>query len=56
MKAIRYITKYFNKCNDVAIFAIGNRGEQHEVKLYQSDKYIFSNEATWKIFGFDIHK
>lgn len=40
----------------MATFAIGDEGESDEVNIYQTGRYISSNEATWRIFGFDIHQ
>lgn len=59
IKSIKYILKYINKGSDVGRFEIGNETqsvELDEIKLYQEGRYISSNEAFWRIFGFSIHE
>ena len=33
LNVINYITKYVNKCSDMATFAIADEGRQEEVKI-----------------------
>ncbi|XP_076052787.1 uncharacterized protein LOC143032201 [Oratosquilla oratoria] len=58
IKAIAYVTKYVNKGSDKILFTktSGEEDSVNEVRNYQEARYINSNEATWKIFKFDIHK
>lgn len=56
VKAIKYIrTIYVNKCSEMATFAIGDERERDEVNLYNTGRFISSNEAIWRIFEFVIH-
>ena len=53
---IKYITKYINKGSDQAVFGFAKAGEEgDEIKQYQTARYIGSNEACWRTFGFPIH-
>ena len=54
VKCIQYICKYINKGADAAMFAVKN--EADEVEKFQVARYIGSNEAFWRIFGFPIHE
>ncbi|XP_076057180.1 uncharacterized protein LOC143034695 [Oratosquilla oratoria] len=58
IKAIAYVTKYVNKGSDRILFTktSGENDVVNEVKNFQEARYINANEATWKIFKFDIHK
>ena len=55
VKAIKYICKYINKGCDMATYALENRGRD-EISNYQSGRYLSTNEAFWRIFGYEIHK
>ncbi|GBL76140.1 hypothetical protein AVEN_234426-1 [Araneus ventricosus] len=63
VKSIKYICKYVNKGSDMAVFRIENTNvnapplnENDEITNYQIGRYISSNEAVWRIFGFQIHE
>ncbi|PAA84583.1 hypothetical protein BOX15_Mlig017082g4 [Macrostomum lignano] len=57
VKSIKYICKYVNKGSDQAVFGLERQGaERDEVARYESGRYISSNEAMWRIFGFSIHE
>ncbi|XP_076037627.1 uncharacterized protein LOC143023043 [Oratosquilla oratoria] len=57
IKAIAYVTKYVNKGCDRVLFSKTTKdGTVNEIKNFQKARYINANEATWKIFGFDIYK
>ncbi|XP_076065050.1 uncharacterized protein LOC143039083 [Oratosquilla oratoria] len=60
IKAIAYVTKYVNKGSDRVLFTkTTGEGENevvNEVRNYQEARFINSNEATWRIFSFDIHR
>lgn len=55
--SIKYILKYVNKGADHAHFKIAKDNSQviDEISNYQTGRYINSNEAAWKIFGFETH-
>ena len=55
VKSIKYVCKYINKGSDAATFAIQDNTND-EVTQYQVGRYISSNEAFWRIFGFPIHE
>ena len=58
VKAIKYVCKYCNKGPDRAIFEVtpeNNNDDRDEIKMYQTGRYISSNEAYWRIFGCPIH-
>ncbi|XP_050340140.1 uncharacterized protein LOC126766383 [Bactrocera neohumeralis] len=62
VKSIKYICKYVNKGSDMAVFRIENTNvhspplnQNDEITNYQIDRYVSSNEAVWRIFGFPIH-
>jgi len=52
--AVKYILKYKHKLSDQAIFSMENKNN-NEIEEYQSGRYINSNEAMWRIFGFNIY-
>ena len=59
VKAIKYVCKYINKGADRAVFVLGQTNGDNkinEVKTFQAGRYISSNEAAWRIFGFPIHE
>lgn len=57
VKSIKYICKYVNKGSDMAVFGLQNSNVPiNEVDQYQLGRYISSNEAVWRILGFDIHE
>lgn len=55
VKSIKYICKYINKGTDMAVFGI-NANSNDEISNYQMGRYISSNEAIWRIYGFQIHE
>ncbi|XP_050066554.1 uncharacterized protein LOC126555710 [Aphis gossypii] len=63
VKSIKYICKYVHKDSDKAVFRVENINvnappvnKNDEITLYQIGRYIISNEAAWRIFGFQIHE
>ncbi|XP_044575238.1 uncharacterized protein LOC123259042 [Cotesia glomerata] len=63
VKSIMYICKYMHKGSDMAVFRVENTNvhsppvnENDEITIYQIGRYISSNEAVWRIFGFPIHE
>lgn len=63
VKSIKYICKYVNKGSDMAVFRVENTNvnappvnNNDEITLYQMGRYISSNEAVWRVFGFPIHE
>ncbi|XP_076029300.1 uncharacterized protein LOC143018082 [Oratosquilla oratoria] len=57
IKCIAYVTKYVNKgCDRILFTKTSDNGDVNEVKNYQEARFVNANEATWKIFKFDIHK
>ncbi|XP_012853624.1 PREDICTED: uncharacterized protein LOC105973150 [Erythranthe guttata] len=61
-KPIKYLFKYVNKGNDRVTAAFyqsrnTNDGEQirDEIKMYYDCRYLSACEASWRLFGFDIH-
>ncbi|XP_068992255.1 uncharacterized protein [Neodiprion pinetum] len=63
VKSIKYICKYVNKGSDMAVFRVDNINANappvntnDEITLYQIGRYVSSNEAGWRIFGFPIHE
>ncbi|XP_055903960.1 uncharacterized protein LOC129939820 [Eupeodes corollae] len=63
VKSIKYICKYVNKGIDMAVFRFENTNlnappinKDDEITLYQIGRYVSSNEAVWRIFGFPIHE
>ncbi|XP_050549141.1 uncharacterized protein LOC126910538 [Daktulosphaira vitifoliae] len=55
VKSIKYICKYVNKGNDLAVFEVQNVNKNDEITQYQMGRYISSNEAIWRIFSFPVH-
>ncbi|KAI9080609.1 hypothetical protein K1719_037415 [Acacia pycnantha] len=60
--AIKYLFKYISKGNDRVIAGIYNKNNQpgsqqsfDEISHYLNCRYVSSCEASWRIFGFDIH-
>lgn len=57
IKCIAYVTKYVNKgCDRILFTKTTDDGKVNEVKNFQEARFVNANEATWKIFKFDIHK
>ncbi|GFW51845.1 helitron_like_N domain-containing protein [Trichonephila clavipes] len=64
VKSIKYICKYVNKGNDMAVFGMQQQETNDknavmhidEVTQYQAGRYISSNEAVWRILSFPIHE
>ncbi|XP_076047297.1 uncharacterized protein LOC143028818 [Oratosquilla oratoria] len=57
IKCVAYVTKYVNKgCDRILFTKTSDNGDVNEVKNYQEARFVNANEATWKIFKFDIHK
>ncbi|UYV74100.1 hypothetical protein LAZ67_11002115 [Cordylochernes scorpioides] len=57
VKSIKYICKYVNKNSDMAVFGLQNpNAPVNEIDQFQMGRYISSNKAVWRIFGFDIHE
>ncbi|XP_044595144.1 uncharacterized protein LOC123272415 [Cotesia glomerata] len=63
VKSIKYICKYVHKGSDMAVFRVENTNvnappvnKNDEITLYQIGRYISSNKAVWRIFGFPIHE
>ncbi|KAI9107797.1 hypothetical protein K1719_021133 [Acacia pycnantha] len=61
-RAVKYLFKYISKGNDRIIAVIysnnNNPGSQQtfdEISHYLNCRYVSSCEASWRIFGFDIH-
>lgn len=69
VKSIKYLFKYVTKGSDLAILELrgGNRpivgnvplpeqpDENDEIQLYQVGRYVSTDEAIWRIYGFLIH-
>ena len=56
VKSIKYVCKYINKGPDAAMFALLREKTRDEVAQYQEGRYASTNEAAWRIFGFDVHE
>ncbi|XP_031634678.1 uncharacterized protein LOC116347980 [Contarinia nasturtii] len=57
VKSIKYICKYINKGSDMAIFGLSSENRSNdEITQFQMGRYISSNEAVWRILGFNIHE
>ncbi|KAI9110427.1 hypothetical protein K1719_018587 [Acacia pycnantha] len=61
-RAIKYLFKYISKGNDRVIAGIYNKNDQpcsqqsfDKISHYLNCRYVSSCEASWRIFGFDIH-
>ncbi|XP_067939446.1 uncharacterized protein [Watersipora subatra] len=54
IKSIKYICKYIHKGSDQAAFVIEN--SRDEVTIFQTGRYISSNEAVWRILGLPVHQ
>ncbi|KAI9121788.1 hypothetical protein K1719_007178 [Acacia pycnantha] len=62
LRAIKYLFKYISKANDRVIAGIYNNNDSlgsqqsfDEVSHYLNCRYVSSCEASWRIFGFEIH-
>nr|KAJ0214502.1 hypothetical protein LSAT_V11C400174020 [Lactuca sativa] len=60
--SIKYLFKYINKGPDRAILAVIQSNNESatdnsvdEIKEYYDCRYISACEASWRIFGYDIH-
>ncbi|XP_053944993.1 uncharacterized protein LOC128854708 [Anastrepha ludens] len=63
VKSIKYICKFVHKGSDMSVLRMENTNvnalavnENDEITLYQIGRYISSNEAAWRIFGFPIQE
>lgn len=54
VKAIKYICKYIHKGSDMAVLELNNKND--EITQYQMGRYISTNEAVWRILGFEMHE
>ena len=55
IKSIKYVLKYVHKGCNQAMFALQS-SQVDEISDYQNARYVSSNEATWRILEFPIHK
>ena len=55
VKSIKYICKYINKGSDMAMIQIEQQQPVNEIEQYQLGRYVNTDEAFWRIFGFPIH-
>ncbi|XP_076925396.1 uncharacterized protein LOC143588217 [Bidens hawaiensis] len=61
--AIKYLFKYINKGPDRATVYFSNSGDGEkntdrnvdEIKEFYDCRYLSACEASWRIFGFDVH-
>lgn len=56
MKTIKYICKYVDKSNDVAVFGAQGEGSRDEISDKIPERYISSNGEFWGIFGFPLQQ
>ncbi|XP_070141644.1 uncharacterized protein [Drosophila kikkawai] len=56
IKSIKYVWKYGNKGNDMAVFGIADPNANDEVTKFQLGRYVSCNEAIWRLFSFPIHE
>ncbi|GBP82307.1 hypothetical protein EVAR_53765_1 [Eumeta japonica] len=58
VKTIKYVCKYANKESDMAVFQTAKDNDQQnsEILVYQMGRYIDSDEAAWRSFGFPIQE
>ncbi|XP_074314587.1 uncharacterized protein LOC141649809 [Silene latifolia] len=54
-RAIKYLFKYILKGPDKATVLLKSEKED-EIKAYLDCRYLSACEASWRIFGFDIHQ
>ena len=55
VKSIKYVCKYINKGPDAAIYTLQEENDHDEVSQYKLGRYLSSNEAFWRTYGFHIH-
>ena len=55
IKSIKYVCKYINKGSDMATCTVDVNTHIDEIKTYLTGRYISTNEAIWRIFGFEMH-
>ena len=53
--SVKYILKYINKGQDMAIFGVRDQDANDEIKCFQAARHISTNKALWRIFSFPIH-
>ncbi|XP_054259503.1 uncharacterized protein LOC128984227 [Macrosteles quadrilineatus] len=61
VKSIKYVCKYIHKGSDQAVFNLRNKDvqanvERNEIEIYQTGRYVSTNEAFWRIFSFPVHE
>ncbi|GBM89553.1 hypothetical protein AVEN_259331-1 [Araneus ventricosus] len=57
VKSIKYILKYVHKGSNHGVFAAHSSNNCiDKISEYHAGRYISSNEAAWRIFGFPIHE
>ncbi|XP_074283443.1 uncharacterized protein LOC141607991 [Silene latifolia] len=54
-RAIKYLFKYILKGPDKATVVVRN-DQEDEISAYLDCRYLSACEASWRIFGFDIHQ
>ncbi|CAI9739777.1 XP_036361064.1uncharacterized protein LOC118764397 [Octopus vulgaris] len=56
VRCIQYLCKYINKGDDMAVFVFSDEDLRHdEIKQFVLGRYVSSNYAAWRIFGYEIH-
>lgn len=55
VKSIKYICKYVNKGSDMSMLQLESVNRNDEITMYQLARYVSTDEAIWRIFGFLIH-
>ena len=53
--SIKYICKDINKGSDMAVIQRESVNRNDEITMYQFGRYLSTNEAFWRIFGFQVH-
>ena len=53
---IKYVCKYLFKGADQAMMGLQDEERNDEVLMFQRARYVSTNEAIWRIFGFPIHE
>ena len=52
MQSVKYLHKYISKGYDRASLVVE---DEDEIAMFIDGRYTSTSEATWRIFGFDLH-
>ena len=56
VQAVKYLYKYITKGQDRVLLGFEEDTENDEINRYINARYISASEASWRLYGFEIHR